>query len=35
MPSARAATATVVNPGLEVSTLRAWRKSERRLLISR
>jgi len=33
MPSARAVTATVVNPGLLVKTRREWHRSERRLLI--
>src|SRR3984957_19903978 len=33
MPSARAATATVVNPGLAARTRREWRRSETRLLM--
>src|SRR5271154_162287 len=33
MPSARAATATVVNPGLTIRTRREWRRSETRLLM--
>src|SRR5579862_6337407 len=33
MPRARAATATVVKPGLAIKTRKEWRRSERRLLI--